>query len=155
MDSSAQYIDGSYLDKRPEWFAGDSPWKAGKIAEIIAANKLHPRTICEVGCGAGAILGELSGILPGDILLRNRSEIRSFMAAGFAGPYKDTRVFGQPLDARMLGPGVAVVVTECGVLAPGETSVAPERTIRATWVLVKRGDDWFLATYQNGPKSRP
>src|SRR5262245_3565626 len=84
-------------------------------------------------------------ILPGDILLRNRAEIRSFMAAGFAGPYQGTQVFGQPLAAKILAPGVGVVITEGGVLAPGETAVAPDRTIRATWVLVKRGNDWYLA----------
>jgi uncharacterized protein (TIGR02246 family) len=92
-------------------------------------------------------------ILPGDILLRSRSEIRSFMAAGFAGPYRGTQVFGLPLDAKILAPGVGVVITEGGVLAPGETAVSPERTIRATWVLVKRGDNWYLASYQNGPKN--
>lgn len=68
MDTVAQYLDGTYLQKKPEWFVADSPWKARHIARIIAANQLHPRTVCEVGCGAGAILTELSKILPNDTL---------------------------------------------------------------------------------------
>jgi uncharacterized protein (TIGR02246 family) len=90
-------------------------------------------------------------ILPGDIYLTSREQIRSVMAAGFAGPYRGTRVFGEPLSARFLGAGTAVVVTKGGVLAPGETEVAAERTIRATWVLTKQGSAWLIAAYQNTP----
>jgi uncharacterized protein (TIGR02246 family) len=90
-------------------------------------------------------------ILPGDIYLTSREQIRSFMTAGFAGPYRGTRVYGEPLSARFLGTGAAVVVTKGGVLAPGETEVAAERTIRATWVLTKQDGEWLLAAYQNTP----
>jgi uncharacterized protein (TIGR02246 family) len=89
-------------------------------------------------------------VLPG-VLLHNRAEIRDYMDAGFAGPYKGTNVTGQVVEARTLGPGSAVVVTEGGVLAPGESSVAPERAIRAFWVLVQRDGGWALASYMNTP----
>ena len=54
------YEDGTYLDNNQTWHEEDSPWKAQKIAEIIDRNSLDPSTICEVGCGAGEILNQLS-----------------------------------------------------------------------------------------------
>jgi uncharacterized protein (TIGR02246 family) len=90
-------------------------------------------------------------ILPGDIFLTDREEIRSFMKTAFSGPYKGTRVFGEPLAIKQLGPGAALLITRGGVLEPGETEVAAERAIRATWVLVKQGDDWLVTAYQNTP----
>ncbi|MDH6130143.1 SgcJ/EcaC family oxidoreductase [Kitasatospora sp. GP82] len=90
-------------------------------------------------------------ILPGDVYLTSREEIRSFMTKAFAGPFKGTRVTGEPLSVRPLAEGVAVLVTRGGVLAPGDTEVTAERAIRATWVLARQGADWRIASYQNTP----
>jgi uncharacterized protein (TIGR02246 family) len=92
-----------------------------------------------------------SMILPGSYQT-GREEIRSFMAAGFAGPYQGTQVTGQPLDLRFLGRDTAVVITQGGVLAPGETEVPDARAVRATWVVVKQGGEWRLAAYHNCPR---
>lgn len=54
------YENGTYLTDNPSWHQEDSPWKAIQINKIIKNNKLHPKTICEVGCGAGEILNLLS-----------------------------------------------------------------------------------------------
>jgi len=54
------YEDGTYLDNNPGWHEEDSPWKANHINNIIKKNSLNPKTICEVGCGAGEILNQLS-----------------------------------------------------------------------------------------------
>jgi len=90
-------------------------------------------------------------ILPNDIFVRGRDAIRAFMAAGYAGPYRGTRVTGQPVSAKFFADGAGVLVTEGGVLAPGETEVAPERAIRATWVLARRDGRWLITAYQNTP----
>ena len=90
-------------------------------------------------------------VLPGHFR-KGRDEIRAFMAQGFAGPYKGTRVTGQCLDVRFLGPDVALLLTAGGVLAPGETEVAAERAIRASWLLVRTPEGWRLAAYQNSPR---
>ena len=58
MDSI--YTSGKYIETNPTWHAEDSPWKADQIIKIICNNRIHPQTIAEIGCGAGAILDELS-----------------------------------------------------------------------------------------------
>ena len=90
-------------------------------------------------------------VLPGDVYKKGRGEIEAFMTAGYAGPYKGTNVTGEPLDLKFLGSDAAVLVTQGGVLAPGESKVAPEREIRATWVLRKQDGDWLITAYHNSP----
>lgn len=90
-------------------------------------------------------------ILPG-VFRKGRREIRTFMAAAFAGPYKGTQVVGQPFDVRFIGTDVSVLLTQGGVLAPGQTELPDERTVRASWLAVRRGGDWLLAAYQNSPR---
>ncbi|WP_158883423.1 SgcJ/EcaC family oxidoreductase [Amycolatopsis anabasis] len=92
-----------------------------------------------------------SMILPG-LYRKGREQIRSFMADGFQGAYRKTRVTGTPLDVTFLGDDTALLVTEGGVLQPGETEVAAERAIRATWVVARQQDSrWQLVAYQNSP----
>lgn len=62
-------------------------------------------------------------------------DIRTTMAAGFAGPLKGSRVLDEPQSVRFLGPDNAVVITEGGVLMAGQTELPAERRVRATWVL--------------------
>jgi len=53
------YRSGEYLEKNPGWHIEDSAWKASKIIQMLKRNNLKPKTICEVGCGAGEILFQL------------------------------------------------------------------------------------------------
>lgn len=54
------YNDGTYLKNHPTWHEQDSPWKAMQVKKIIEKNFLNPNKICEIGCGAGEILNQLS-----------------------------------------------------------------------------------------------
>ena len=54
------YRDGTYLDRHPSWHEEDSPWKARQILKMLERNRVRPASICEVGCGAGEILNQLS-----------------------------------------------------------------------------------------------
>lgn len=54
------YSDGTYLRQNPAWHADDSAWKAGHIATLLQRNAIAPATVCEIGCGAGEILRQLS-----------------------------------------------------------------------------------------------
>lgn len=53
------YIQGVYLANNPTWHIEDSHWKATQILKMMQRNSLRPRTVCEVGCGAGEILRQL------------------------------------------------------------------------------------------------
>lgn len=90
-------------------------------------------------------------ILPG-AYRSGREDIEAFMSAAFQGPYKGTRVTGTPMALKFLCEDVAIVVTQGGVLAPGEDVVADERAVRATWVAAKQDGEWLLAAYQNSPR---
>lgn len=58
--SSRIYHDGAYLRHNPTWHAEDACYKAKDILAFLARHNLRPVTICEVGCGAGGILEQLS-----------------------------------------------------------------------------------------------
>ncbi len=59
--TEAMYVSGEYLEKNPTWHIEDSPWKARQIVRMLKRNHIVPKTICEVGCGAGYILKQLQG----------------------------------------------------------------------------------------------
>jgi SAM-dependent methyltransferase len=50
------YTSGDYLKKNPTWHVGESPWKVKEIMRMFQRNGISPKTICEVGCGAGEVL---------------------------------------------------------------------------------------------------
>jgi SAM-dependent methyltransferase len=58
---------GEYLKNNPTWHVEDSPWKAKQILKMLERNPINPKTVAEVGCGAGEILNQLHQVLPGDV----------------------------------------------------------------------------------------
>jgi uncharacterized protein (TIGR02246 family) len=82
---------------------------------------------------------------------KDREEIRTNIAAAFAGPLKGSRPESHPVDVRFLTGDTAIVVSEDGILFPGQDTVASERLMRATWVLVRRDGGWRIASYHNSP----
>ena len=64
--AETRYTSGSYLEKNPLWHTEESPWKAEQVTRILNRQKIVPRTICEVGCGAGEVLRQLQLRLNGD-----------------------------------------------------------------------------------------
>lgn len=63
------YKDGTYLKNNPTWDAEDASFKAGKVLTLLSKHGLEPETICEIGCGSGEILLQLSSGLPGSVKL--------------------------------------------------------------------------------------
>jgi cyclopropane fatty-acyl-phospholipid synthase-like methyltransferase len=53
------YQTGEYVEKNPTYHVEDSAWKANQVLRLIEKHSLAPRTVCEVGCGAGEILKQL------------------------------------------------------------------------------------------------
>lgn len=95
-------------------------------------------------------LEDASAIIPG-LYQQSREEIRKAMSFSFGGPLKGTTTTDKVLDVRFLSDEAAVVVTESGVLIPGEAVAPPERTALATWVLAKRDGSWLMSAYQSSP----
>jgi SAM-dependent methyltransferase len=64
------YEDGTYLQKTDgTWHVEDSPFKARWIAKVLARHPDIPvSSICEIGCGAGAIIGELQNLVPNSVV---------------------------------------------------------------------------------------
>lgn len=60
----SRYVDGRYLEDHPDWHQADSPWKAQQIMTMLRLTNQRPATVCEVGCGAGAILACLVKEMP-------------------------------------------------------------------------------------------
>jgi uncharacterized protein (TIGR02246 family) len=90
-------------------------------------------------------------ILPG-VYRKGRPDISAYMAYAFATIYRDTRVTGRPIDLKPIGSDAVALITEGGVIAPGETQLSPAATIRASWILVKRDGEWQVAVYHNCPR---
>lgn len=133
----------------PTITAADQAAVAGLTQRIVAAWAAH-----DAEAFAAVFTEDGTMILPG-AYHQGRADIAAFMAQAFAGPYRGTQVTGTPFNLRFLGQDVAVLLTEGGVLAPGETEVAAERAIRATWLAVRRDGEWLLAGYQNTAKLTP
>ncbi|MGN9777046.1 SgcJ/EcaC family oxidoreductase [Micromonospora sp. H33] len=100
------------------------------------------------------IFAENGSLLMGDEQLTSREEIRAYMAKGFGGPYRGAYVKGYPVALRMLNPDAAMVVTGGGIILAGESGIAPDRHIRATWIIVRRdGERPQLMSHQSSPVS--
>jgi uncharacterized protein (TIGR02246 family) len=98
-----------------------------------------------------SVFTEDGSLLMGDRQLTSRAEIREFMAEGFERGFAGAWVRGWPLELKFLTDDVAVVVTQGGIIFAGESDYAPEREIRATWVIVHRDGAWRLLSHQSSP----
>lgn len=57
--SSDPHLNGEYLRHNPTWHVEYGPWKADNVYRLLQQKRLQPKTICEVGCGAGEVLRQL------------------------------------------------------------------------------------------------
>jgi len=62
-------------------------------------------------------------------------------------------VAARPVNVCFLTGDMAIVVSENGIIFPGQDAVASEQMVRATWVLVRRDGGWRIASYHNSPAS--
>jgi SAM-dependent methyltransferase len=58
-ETENQYVSGSYLERNPTWHAEESEWKARQVLRMLHKHRFAPRTVAEVGCGAGEVLRQL------------------------------------------------------------------------------------------------
>jgi ubiquinone/menaquinone biosynthesis C-methylase UbiE len=60
------YTAGTYLERNALWHTEESLWKAEEVMRMLNRQAIAPRTICEVGCGAGEVLKQLQQRLNND-----------------------------------------------------------------------------------------
>jgi SAM-dependent methyltransferase len=53
------YRSGTYAEANPDWHDGDAAHKARAVADLVRFAGLQPRTVVDVGCGAGGVLRHL------------------------------------------------------------------------------------------------
>ena len=63
--SDKHYTEGAYASLHEDWHVGDSEGKARLVEAILAKNALEPKSICDLGCGAGEVLRQLHAMVPG------------------------------------------------------------------------------------------
>jgi uncharacterized protein (TIGR02246 family) len=97
---------------------------------------------------------EATAIMTGS-LRGSRDVIRESMALAFEGPLKGSSTCNKQLSLRFIGRDAAIIVSESGILFPGETDVPDARKVNATWVLEKRDGRWLIAAYHNSPVLAP
>jgi uncharacterized protein (TIGR02246 family) len=85
----------------------------------------------------------------------SRHVIRASMALAFAGPLKGSSTYNRQLSLRFVGRDAAVVVSESGILFPGDTEVSDAAKVNATWVFEKRDGRWLIVAYHNSPALAP
>lgn len=87
-------------------------------------------------------------VIAGTYLL-GRDAVRSYVSAAFSGPFRGSRVVLDPVFVKSLTPDRALLVTEGGVLLPGETDFGPQRALRGTWLLARNGEEWQVEAYHS------
>jgi len=58
------YTGDEYARRHPGWHREHSDWKAAQVLAMLRRRRLAPRTVVEIGCGAGGILAALQRALP-------------------------------------------------------------------------------------------
>jgi uncharacterized protein (TIGR02246 family) len=98
------------------------------------------------------VFAENGSLLMQDNQLTSREQIRTYMANGFQGPLKGARVKGWPTTVKVLTDKAAMVVTEGGILMPGDTELQEKNLIRAIWIITKQPDGrLYLLSHQSCP----
>jgi uncharacterized protein (TIGR02246 family) len=127
-DTDRQAILGVLARLYQAWEAGD--------AEVFVADYTDDASVVQPG-----------------VYKKGREEVRTTMAAAFAGPLSGSRAIDRPADVRFLTDDTAVVISEGGIIFAGQDAVASDGLVRATWVLVRRDGGWRIASYHNSPAS--
>jgi uncharacterized protein (TIGR02246 family) len=91
---------------------------------------------------------DATAVMPG-VHHQSRADVLAFFTAGFAGRLRGSTAADESRSVVFPAADIAIVVSEGGILMPGEASVPAGRLVRATWVLVRRSGTWRIAAYHN------
>jgi uncharacterized protein (TIGR02246 family) len=83
--------------------------------------------------------------------LEGRDQVRAYMSAAFSGPIKGTTVVSDPVSVEYISPDTGLVMTEGGIVLPGQSTVSAAHAIRGTWVLSVDDGEWRIRAYHSSP----
>jgi uncharacterized protein (TIGR02246 family) len=104
----------------------------------------------DAGMFADAFTTDTKVVIAGTYL-QGRDQVYAYISAAFAGPIKGTRVVSDPVSAEYINADTGLVMTEGGILLPGEASVSDDRAIWGTWVLAQEDGQWRIRAYHSSP----
>src|ERR671926_1890379 len=104
----------SGMSSNPSPGTDNSP--ATAVGRIVAAWAVN-----DADAFAEVFVEDGTMVLPGDVHLTSREQVRTFMREGYEGRYRGSRVTGRPLSMSQVTDDVAIVTTEGGVLYGEET----------------------------------
>jgi SAM-dependent methyltransferase len=68
-NAEAMYLDGRYLAANADWHEADAGWKANQVLRLLDRHQIRPESVCDVGCGTGAVLRHLAQAVAADTRL--------------------------------------------------------------------------------------
>ncbi|MEU8795045.1 SgcJ/EcaC family oxidoreductase [Streptomyces sp. NPDC048643] len=89
-------------------------------------------------------------LLPGTFR-HDREELRTAMAAAFAGPLKGSRALNEVRSVRFPGEGTALVICERSVVLAGEDEPREESRALDSWVLSESDGAWWVRGFHGCP----
>ena len=90
--SRSQYVDGTYAEAHPDWHDEGASWKADQIVDFLRQEDFWPRSVCDLGCGAGGVLAGLGRALHGVRLVGYDVSPQAVRIAGTKHPNVDVRL---------------------------------------------------------------
>lgn len=63
-DPQELYTEGRHMENNPGWHVEGSARKAEQIIAALFKVNISPRSVCDVGCGAGEVIRRLAKELP-------------------------------------------------------------------------------------------
>jgi len=148
--NAAEILARACLDEDTSYycqFTGDD-----EKAALTVAMRIQAAWAANDADAFAGVFAENGSLLMRDTQLTSQDEIHSFMARGFDGPFKGACVKGWPIAVRFLTDEVAMIVTEGGIMLPGDDDIAAANFIRATWIVARQPDGQLkLVSHSSSP----
>jgi uncharacterized protein (TIGR02246 family) len=128
------------------------PSEADKVAIATLTQKVVAAWAYHDAAAFASVFTEDGTMIISGQFRKGRADIQSYMEEAFAGPWQGSQVTGKPIELRFLSDDIALLLSQGGVLRPGETEVTEGNGIRASWTAVRVDGQWLLAAYQNTPR---
>ncbi|MEO6916436.1 MAG: class I SAM-dependent methyltransferase [Chitinophagaceae bacterium] len=66
-EGNNMYTGDEYLGKNPDYHLEDAGWKAGLILGMMNKNKVFPKGIADLGCGAGGVIKQMARVMSSSV----------------------------------------------------------------------------------------